>query len=333
MTTTAKAGAGTAARTGPREWALPITLFSIPLGLAGLAGAWAAATQLLDAPRAPYEVVYAAATVIWFVFTVVYVVGTIRKDSSSFGLDLRHPLLGPLTAYIPVIALLLIGNYASVLGGVARWLTIAAVAALAINAAQLVAHWLATPFDQNALHPGYFLPVTAGPFIAAITLARMNDRTGAMALFGVGVYFWLLLGAVITGRLFFGSPLPPQFQPVLSILLSPAGTASLAWFALAAGRIDDVQAAIGGITVFMLLIQLFFVPDYLRLPFTAQHWVFTFPLAVLANMGVRWSAGLHFTGWEIVAWIGLIISTTVILTIVAGTVRDVVRWTRARRTT
>lgn len=330
MSTTTEAGAGTAA--GSSGWALPITHFSIPLGLAGLAGAWAAASQLLAAPHAPYEIVYATATFIWALFTVMYVVGTINNKAGSFRLDLRHPLLGPLTAYIPVVALLLIGNYASELGVVAQWLTFAAIAALAINAAQLVAHWLSNPFDQNALHPGYLLPVTAGPFIAAVTLARMNAGTAAMAIFGVGVYFWLLLGAIITGRLFFGSPLPPQFQPVLSILLSPAGTASLAWFAIAGGRVDDVQAAIGGITVFMLLIQLFFVPAYLRLPFTAQHWVFTFPLAVLGNMTVRWSAGLHFTGWKTVAWIALIISTTAILAIVVGTLRDVAHWTSTRWT-
>ncbi|MEU4197174.1 hypothetical protein AB0E69_35100 [Kribbella sp. NPDC026611] len=111
----------------------------------------------------------------------MYVVGTINNKAGSFRLDLRHPLLGPLTAYIPVVALLLISNYARELGVLAQWLTFAAIAALAINAAQLVAHWLSNPFDRNALHPRYLLPVTAGPFIAAITLARMNDGTAAVA--------------------------------------------------------------------------------------------------------------------------------------------------------
>ncbi len=103
---------------------------------------------------------------------------------------------------------------------------------------------------------------------------------------------------MITGRLFFGSSLPLPFFPVLSILLSPPGTASLAWFAIAHGRVDDFQTAIGGVTLFMLLIQLYFIGAYLRLPFSSQHWVFTFPRAVLGNIGIRWAAALHSTAGD-----------------------------------
>jgi tellurite resistance protein len=146
--------------------------------------------------------------------------------------------------------------------------------------------------------------------------------------FGVGIYFWLILGAVLTSRLFFGSPLPQPLLPVLSILLSPPGTASLVWFAIDGGEIDHLQAAVGGITVFMLLIQLLFVPSYLRLPFSAQHWIFAIPLAALGNIGIRWSAGLQFDGWRLVSWIVLAISTASILAICAGSARDVSRWLR-----
>lgn len=317
---------------GSSGWSLPISLFSIPLGVAGLGGAWAAAAQLLGVSDVPATVAYASAGVVWAVFTGYYVVGTIRHDTGTFRADLRHPLIGPLTAYIPVIAILLIAHYATRLGAAAPWLIYTAVAALTVNAAALVAHWLTSPLDENALHPGYFLPVTAGPFIASIGFMSVHHRAASVAVFGVGIYFWLLLGAVITARLFFGSPLPQPFLPVLSILLSPPGTASLAWFAIMGGGIDDLQVAIGGVTAFMLLIQFFFIPDYLRLPFTPQHWVFTFPLAVLGNIGVRWAAGSNVDGWQVLAWVILGISTASILAIVGGTLRDVARWLGARPT-
>jgi len=331
MNATSTALAASTANNKPRVSALPIALFSIPLGLAGLGGAWEAAAQLLGAFAAPADLAYAASTVVWATFTGIYVVRAIRHDSGRFKVDLRHPLFGPLTAYIPVIAILLVAHYATSLGQAARWLTYAAVAALAINAAALVAHWLRAPLDEEAVHPGYFLPVVAGPFIAGIGLAAVGDRMAAIAVFGVGLYFWLLLGAVITSRLFFRTPMPQPFKPVLSILLSPPGTASLAWFAIMYGEIDQLQAAVGGVTVFTLLIQLFFVSDYLRLPFTSQHWVFTFPLAVLGNIGVRWTAGLGFDGWEAVAWVILTISTASILAIIGGTVRDFIRALASRR--
>ncbi|MFG1817655.1 hypothetical protein ACGFIF_28120 [Kribbella sp. NPDC049174] len=331
MSSTSTAAAPTVEKAGSSGLALPIALFSIPLGLAGLGGAWVAAAELLGASAAPAELAYAASAVVWAAFTGIYVVGAIRRDSGRFKVDLRHPLFGPLTAYIPVIAILLVAHYAPSLGQAARWLMYGAVAALAINAAALVAHWLSAPLEEDALHPGYFLPVVAGPFIASIGLAAVQDHAAADAVFGVGIYFWLLLGAVITSRLFFGTPLPQPFKPVLSILLSPPGTASLAWFAITGGEIDQLQGAIGAVTLFTLLIQLFFLADYLRLPFSSQHWVFTFPLAVLGNIGVRWSAGLGFDGWEVVAWVVLGISTAAILAILGGTLRDCARYLFGRQ--
>lgn len=116
------------------SWALPISLFSIPLGLAGLGGAWTAAANLLGAPSWPATVSFAAASAVFVAFTVSYVTGTFRPGA-GFHIDLRHPLLGPLTAYLPVIAILLIAHYASALGGVAKWLIWFAVACLALNAA------------------------------------------------------------------------------------------------------------------------------------------------------------------------------------------------------
>jgi tellurite resistance protein len=305
-------------------WALPISLFSIPLGLAGLGGAWTAAAQLLGAPSWPSSVAFGAATVIFVAFTLSYAAGTFRPGS-GFHIDLRHPLLGPLTAYPPVIAILLIAHYAPALGALTPWLIWLAVLCLALNAAALFAHWLKHPMDRDAMHPGYFLPVTAGPFIAAIGFVSVGQDGAAAGVFGIGIFFWLLLGAVITARLFFGSELPLPFKPVLSILLSPPGTASVAWFAISHGAIDQLQAALGGVTLFMLLVQLFFVGDYLKLPFSTQYWVFTFPIAVLGNIGIRWASGLHFPGWQLVGWAVLTASTVLILGIVAASLRLGVR--------
>lgn len=326
MTTTARPATVAAAST----WTVPIGHFSIPLGLTGLGGAWAAASQHLGASELPANLAFGTAALVWAAFTVAYVVRIATAADNSFGAELRHPLAGPLTAYIPVIAILLIAHYRPQLGAATTWLIALAVGALAINIAQLVAHWLTAPLDHSALHPGYFLPITAGPFIAAIGLAAVGAREAAIAVFGLGVCFGLVIGAVIVGRLMLGGPLPGPFVPVLSVLLSPPLTAGVAWFAIQGGRIDAVQEVIAGITVMMLLVQLVLLPDYLRLPFTTQHWAFTFPLAVMGNASIRWAGGLRFDGWQVAAWTVLAISTALILAILAATLRGVARQLQTR---
>ena len=225
------------------RWRLPIALFSIPLGLAGLGGAWSAAADVLDAPTAPSEIAWAAAAALWTIFTVAYVAGTTRHVTGLLA-ELRHPLVGPLTAYIPVIAILLSIHYSTYWGEAGEWLTYLAIGALAVNAAALLAHWLAAPLDENLTHPGYLLPVTAGPFVASIGLVETADEGAAIAAFGVGTYFSVVLGALVMGRVLFGTPLPTPFRPVLSIFVSPPATAGLAWFAIRDGRVDALQVSI-----------------------------------------------------------------------------------------
>lgn len=322
MTTTTTGAHSAPARQLPT---INIGTFSIPLGLAALGGAWNAAAELLDAIAWPAAALFAAATILWSVFTVVYVVGTFAAPTKSFSADLRHPLLGPLTAYIPVIGILLISYYADELGDAAKWLVYLAVAALAVNAAQAAAHWIKSPLQRDDVHPGYTLPVVTGPFIASIGLVAVGAPQAATAAFGAGVYFWVVLGAIITARLITGSAVPQPLLPVLSILLSPPLAASIAWFARTRGQIDDLQYAIGGVTIILLLSQLPFLKDYLSLRFTSQHWIFTFPLAATGNAGVRWAAGAEFYGWQVAAWLVLSIATAAILAILAGTLRDVAR--------
>ncbi|GAA3176661.1 MULTISPECIES: TDT family transporter [Streptomyces] len=295
----------------PPRAVLPLNYFGIPLGLAGLGGAWSAARQYLGAPGLPAEILYVAAALLWAGFTAVYAVGTVRSRG-SLRAAVRHPLSGPLTAFVPVVAILLIVHYGPLLGGAARALLYVAVGALALLAAVLVAHWLDGSLERDELHTGYFLPVVAGSFVASIGFTGLGEHRAAVAAFGIGIYFWLTLGAVLFGRLVVGGALPPPARPMLAILLTPPGVASIAWFAATGGAVDGIQLALGGVMFLMVLVQLVHLPGYLRVPFGLQHWTFTFPLAILGNDGVRWAGALHFGGWRPAAWALLAVVTALI---------------------
>ena len=116
---------------------------------------------------------------------------------------------------------------------------------------------------------------------------------------------------------------------VLSILLSPPGTASLAWFAVKGGDVDHVQAAIGAVTLFMLLIQLFSSASTCVCrslsstgysPSRSQCWQHR--RAVGSRGG--------FNGWELAAWTVLGASSVAILLILVVTLRAVARWLLSR---
>ena len=89
-----------------------LSRFGVPLGLAGLGGAWSAARSSLGSPIWPEEILYGTATALWLVLTVTYVFRGLRRKG-TFRSDLKHEVAGPFASFIPLIGILLSSHYTS----------------------------------------------------------------------------------------------------------------------------------------------------------------------------------------------------------------------------
>jgi len=288
--------------------------FAIPLGIAGLGGAWAASENAVEASPVVADVLFAIATVLWATFAAGYVLQRFRH-SGSFRADLTHPIVGPFAAYVPVIALLLISRYAGFLGDFAPWFAAAFGAALLTVAAQLVGHWIIGDISIDTIHPGYFLPVVAGAFVASIAFSSSGLPEVAIAAFGIGIFFWLVIGTVVTGRLITRGPLPDGVKPTLSVLLAPPAVGGIASLLISGGTANVVGYAFVGITVILLAVQLVLLPNYLRLRPTLSFWAFTFPVAATTNFAIRWWEIEPFPGSVTTTWVAVGLATAAVITV------------------
>ncbi|MCU1530115.1 MAG: hypothetical protein JWP75_3878, partial [Frondihabitans sp.] len=282
---------------------IPLGWFGVPLGVTGLAGGWAAACTDLGAPKWPSEVLYGIATVLWAVLSVAYIVTGLLRERKAFRRDREQPLSGPFAAYIPLIGILLAGHYTTYLPTAGPWICGAFVAALAIVAGQLVAHWMTGGIALKDVHPGYFVPVVAGANVASIGLSQIGQSQAALGAYGVGIFFWFVLGTAVLVRLVSQGPLPVQLRPALSAFLAASATSSIAWIISHPGPIGEVQDALTGILVLMLIIQACLVPQYAKLRPGFSFWIFTFPVASTTNYAVRYFSVTHLDGWEFWAWL------------------------------
>ena len=273
----------------------------IPLGIAGLGGVWQALRTTLLAPAWPAEVLFGLSTVMWLVFSAAYFITGLRA-SGSFTADRQHTVYGPYTAYIPVIGILDSSHYVQYLHNAARGIVIVLVAALGVLLAQLLAYWLQGNLPLKAFHPGYFLPTAAGGFICSIGLSLSGWHQAAESAFGVGLFFWLIIGTLIVSRLFTAALLPDAVKPSVALLVSPPATAGIAWFFISGSTMDTVGYLLLGTTIIMLSVQIMLFPEYRTLAFTPNFWAFTFPLAASANIIIRWISVERFPIWHAWAW-------------------------------
>ncbi|WP_284984999.1 TDT family transporter [Arthrobacter sp. efr-133-TYG-118] len=296
-----------------------LSRFGIPLGLAGLGGGWSAARSSLGSPMWPEEILYGAASSLWLILTGVYVVRGLRRKG-TFRADLRHEVAGPFASFIPLVGILLSSHYSQYLPPWGAWLCMAFIAALALVAAQLLAHWVTGGVSMQSIHPGYLLPVAAGSFVASIGFSSIHAHNAAMAAFGVGVFFWLVIGTVVTVRLMTGGEVLPAAKVGLSAYLAAPATANIAWMVSHPGPIGAIQLELTGILLIMVLMQVMLLPEYRKLPFTQMFWVFTFPVGATTNYAIRWLATTDLPGREIYAWAILGLATAFTLAIAARTV-------------
>ena len=239
------------------------------------------------------DILYGAASTIWLILTAIYVLRGLRRKG-AFRTDLKHQVAGPFASFIPLLGILLSAHYSEYFPGLGRWVCVAFIAALAVVAAQLFAHWVTGGVSMQSIHPGYFLPVVAGSFVASIGFSSVHAHDAALAAFGIGAFFWLVVGTVVTVRLMTAEALPPSAKTGLSAYLAAPATASVAWMVSHPGPMGAVQLGLTGVLVMMLLMQVMLIGDYRKLPFSPLFWVFTFPVATTANYAVRWFADQAF---------------------------------------
>ncbi len=283
---------------------LPLNYFAIPFGLAGITGTWIVASTALGAPAAVGIILWIITAVAWLSMIGVYAWRGMRAEGSLLA-DLRHPILGPFGSLVPVVAILLGGSLAGVWPVAGRVLVAAGFIVIVILSAWKLAAWMTGAIDAQLFHPGYFLTVLAGGLIGAIGLAQVGAHDLALVAFGIGIFFWAVLAAVVLTRLIAIETLPAPLVPTLAIFSVPPSVAGIAWFWINGDQIDVVQRILMGLMVFLLLSQVFLVPRYARVPFGIGYWSFTFSAAAPATYAIRWLWVTQPAGWEAWSWLML----------------------------
>lgn len=308
-------------RRGGRAPALDYSVLSVPLGLAGSGSAWTAAARLFALPTVIGELLFAVGVLIWLAVVVARVPVTPARWR-ALRAAFRDPVTGPFPAYVPIVGLLLTTHYAPHLPhGVAQLLSVVGVVTLALMCGTLIAFWLGGTVRLHHLHPGYSLPVIAGPYIASSCLTTVGFRDAGLAAMGAGTFFWLAIGTIILGRLIIAQPMSPTMAPTLAVIVTPPVTGGLAWFALAGGRIDEIQHLLLGVILLMLAAVLFLVPTLVKAPFTMVWWSFSFPAGALAGYAMRWDAALHTSFTTVLALVALSGASLLLVLLTAMSVR------------
>ncbi len=297
---------------------------------------------------------------------VPYLTRLVRHRDAALA-DLRHPVLGALYGTFSGAIVVLAVATAAVGGSLLSPHAVVAVVAVLAAVGGLTAFATGVLFTYvlftrdglaaDGANGGWFIPPVVSiiiPLTLMPLLPHVGDSAARLLLlagyagFGVGFFLFLLVAAVLFGRLVF-HPLPPAaLAPSLWIGLGPIGVGSLALLRLAAAgqpywgdqaatiqRVSTLAAAVlWGFGLWWLATAALLLVRYLRrgrLPYGVGLWAFTFPLGAytVATLQLARSWPSHPLEWAAAAL--LVVLAGFWLAVAAGTLRAIrsgVAWQR-----
>lgn len=261
--------------------------FTAVMGLAGLAQAWWRAGGLMGEWAQGATLVLSAAALLAFVLLLAAGALRARRHAQAWADDFSHPLRHPLLAAIPV-SLILLGTLATALLGPTRWSGLAWGLGCALQLActlWVLSRWWRGPgpggLQWMGVTPLLIIPVV-GNVLAPLAGVALGAGDWAAAQFGLGVFLWLLVMALLLARLAVQGLWPERLLASSFILVAPPAVIGLALLALGAPAVW--AQAMWGVALLCLLWAAQLLRRVLAQPFTPAFWALGFPTSAFAGL-------------------------------------------------
>ena len=269
---------------------LPAGYFGMVLGTIGMGFAWRYASTLWPVSRSIGDGLVTLAMAMWVLLSMAFISRAIRFPASVLR-EMRHPVSSSFVSLFPATTLLVAIGLAPWCRPLAIGLFVPGVALqLAYAAWQSGGLWRGN-HPREATTPGLYLPTVANNFISAMACGALGFSDAGLVFLGAGVFSWLSLEPAILQRLRSAGELPTPLRTSLGIQLAPALVACSAWLSVNGGEADTFAKLLFGYDLLQLLFMLRLMPWYLRQPFNASFWSFSFGVSALATTGLHLGHG------------------------------------------
>lgn len=265
---------------------LPAGYFGMVLGIIGMGFAWRYASTIWPVSRVIGDGLVILAMVIWALLAVAFISRALRFPHSVLQ-EMRHPVASSFVSLFPATTMLVSIGFVPWLSSLSLVLFgIGVVLQLSYSAWQSAGLWRGQ-HPGEATTPGLYLPTVANNFISAMACGALGFNDAGLVFLGAGVFSWLSLEPVILQRLRSDGELPTAMRTSLGIQLAPALVACSAWLSVNGGQVDTFAKLLFGYGLLQLLFMLRLMPWYLRQPFNASFWSFSFGISALATTGLH----------------------------------------------
>lgn len=265
---------------------IAVSLFGMPVGILGLAGAWSVGARIWQLPLAYAIGIGIFGVTVWLVLLVLYACKWHWYRAEALK-EFRDPVQSSFVALVLISTMLASGQI----------LQVSRPAGMALLGVSIVAQfalgiWLLGKVWQGGqgadfVTPALYLPTVGQSFVAASGAAALGWSQIGAVLFGCGVLSWLATESLVQSRAGTRDSIPVGLRPALGVQLAPPVVGGLAYLSLTSGTPDLAAHMLFGYGLYQAAL-LSRLSGWIRQPsFSAGYWSFSFGVTALPTMGMR----------------------------------------------
>lgn len=250
-----------------------IMFFAIVMGFSGLSLSYAKINSIFNIGEIPYLALKFLTTGIFFIILFCYIIKIIKYPQA-----VKEELFNPVKVNFfaaASISMMLVSSLHKEIPILNLTLFYTGLALQTFLTFFAISLWINKEVDISLLTPAWFIPIVGN----LIVITTSNEIEFYLwYYFCIGMFFYVILLALIFYRLFFKEKIAPQFAPTLFILIAPPAVGFIDYTKLTL-NFDIFAIFLINLAIFFLFLMPFLGKIFYKIKFCLSWWAFTFPLA------------------------------------------------------
>ena len=301
----------------------PIMMFAIIMGLSGLTIVYEKAHEMFGVPSFIGNSLLILDSAIFTIVGLFYILKLIKYPSEVIK-EFNHPIRINFFATVSISFLLISIAFHPVNKNIAYYLFVIGTILQTYFTLRTISFWINKNLKLDHSNPAWFIPIV-GNVLVPVAGASFVDTNLLMYYFSIGMFFWVILTAILINRIIFHHQLAGKFMPTLFIFIAPPAVAFIAYLKMNGMQYDMFASGLYNLALFFTFLLLFMYKNFLNLKFFISWWAFTFPLTAVTIASMLVFKLTHIVLYKYFAYLFILISTIVIIIVATKTVQNMFR--------
>lgn len=294
---------------------LPVSFFSVVMGLVGFTIAWQKAEHVLNLNWGVSNYLLWLSVVVLVVLLLLYLVKLMFWNSEVIR-EFNNPVKVNFFPTISISLLLLAVAFLDLAPVWSYWLWVVGTVAHFIFTFVIISIWIGEKVhDVKNMNPAWFIPVVGNILVPVAGVSHIHSDV-SWFYFAIGLVFWVVLFTIVFYRVIFHHPIVEKMGHTLFIMVAPPAVGFIAYYKLT-GQVDSFAKILYFFALFMFIFLVARMYSLWKRKFYLSWWAYSFPSAAMTIATILY---YHVSGWLAYYYIsiGLLIILTVIIIMLFG---------------